>query len=242
MCSRYSLTRRPQWSEPDVEISESAEMESFAPHYNIAPSQRILTLRQRASTGKREAGRMRWGLIPYWAKDPGMAQHLINARSESVLEKPAFREAFAKRRCLIPADGFFEWKKEGKLRRPFRYTMKDDSIFYFGGVWERWRAPDGTPVFSCSILTTEPNELVRPIHNRMPVIVPQKDQPVWLDATLVKPSEVQEVCAPLPAEEMKCYEVSRVVNNPNNDGPECIAPIAAPTDLFSAVQEQAPHG
>jgi len=169
---------------------------------------------------------MRWGLIPSWETDPAIGNRLANARSESVLEKPAFRAAMRRRRCLIPADGFYEWKKNGRNKQPYLIGLRDGRLFAFAGLWEAWEGADHSYVESCTILTTTPNELMAPIHDRMPVILPAEAYGPWLDPA-VPPAEVLAWLRPLPADQMTAYPVSTLVNNPRNDRPECVAPLVA---------------
>jgi putative SOS response-associated peptidase YedK len=175
--------------------------------------------------GHREARQHHWGLIPFWAKDPKIGYKLINARSETVLEKPSFRDAFKSRRCLIPADGFYEWKRSGNDKRPFSFGMKDDSVFAFAGLWEHWKAPDGKVIESCTILTTTPNQLLKDIHDRMPVILPRQHYAAWLDSSLAQPDALLDLLVPFDARQMKRCEVSAIVNNATNENPECAQPL-----------------
>ena len=201
MCGRYRLSRRKQLVEEYFEANSKEE--DWSPRYNVAPTQPVATVRvvwsghscplaysgknQRAGAPAPDAGAsrilsmMRWGLVPSWAKDISIGGGLINARSETLLNKPAFRDAFRSRRCLIPADGFYEWKKAGKERQPYHFGMKDDALFAFAGLWDRWRSPAGQMLESCSILTTVPNELLKDVHDRMPVILPVSAWDSWLD-------------------------------------------------------------
>jgi putative SOS response-associated peptidase YedK len=178
MCGRYRLSRRKQVVEEYFE--SPSDEEDWNPHYNIAPTQPVATIRQAGTS--RILSLMRWGLVPSWATDISIGSRLINGRSETVLEKPAFRDSFRLRRCLVPADGFYEWKKAGKERYPFHFVMKDSSLFAFAGVWDRWRSPAGQVVESCSILTTTADELLDGVHDRMPVILPQRHYQTWLTA------------------------------------------------------------
>jgi putative SOS response-associated peptidase YedK len=168
----------------------------------------------------------RWGLVPHWAKDIKIGYKMINARSETILEKPSFRTAFKKRRCLIPADGFYEWKKEGadnKAKQPFHFGMKDDSLFAFAGIWEQWKSPEGTVLETCAILTTTPNELVADVHDRMPVILPPTQYELWLSAEPERVAQLQNLLVPFAADAMKRYPVSSMVNSPKNDLAACAA-------------------
>ena len=224
MCGRYRLSRRKQVVE---EYFESAsEEEEWSPRYNIAPTQPVAAIRQVGRS--RVLSMMRWGLIPSWASDVSIGNRLINGRSETVLEKPAFRESFRTRRCLIPADGFYEWKKTGKEKQPFHFGMKDDSLFAFAGVWDRWRSPGGQMLESCSILTTAANELLDDVHDRMPVILPRRHHETWLSAPAAEAQRLAELLVPFDASYMKRYAVSSLVNKPQNETPECAQEVANP--------------
>jgi putative SOS response-associated peptidase YedK len=168
---------------------------------------------------------MRWGLIPFWAKDPGIAFKMINARAETVATKPAFREAIRKRRCLIPADAFYEWLKNGKAKTPFCFTMVDDSIFAFAGIWASWRNPEGQTIKTCSIITTTPNSLCADVHDRMPVILPDDAYALWLDPGFQKADAICDVLKPFNPALMRRFEVSNRVNLAKNDDPACAEPV-----------------
>jgi putative SOS response-associated peptidase YedK len=175
--------------------------------------------------GKNRLDFFTWGLIPSWAKDPSIGNRMINARAETLAEKPSFRSAFHRRRCLILADGFYEWRKDdGKSKTPMYIRLEDGSPFAFAGLWELWNAPDGSQVLSCTIITTEPNPLMEKIHNRMPVILPEKAYSLWLQSGEADPNALSELLKPYPAEEMVAYPVSRLVNSPDNDLPAVIEP------------------
>lgn len=221
MCGRFTLTTDLERLEERFGFRAAAL--AYAPRYNIAPSQPVLAV---IAAEERRAGFLRWGLIPSWAKDASMGDRLINARAETVAEKPSFRRALQKRRCLVLADGFYEWKKEGKRKTPMYVTLKGREPFGFAGLWETWRAPSGESIHSCTIITTAPNRLLETIHNRMPVILPREQETLWLDRTVEDPAVLTAVLAPYPAEEMEAYAVSPVVNSPANDSPACIAPSA----------------
>ena len=227
MCGRYRLSRRKQVVEEYFEsASEVSEEEDPSPRYNIAPTQGVATIRHSGSS--RILSMMRWGLVPSWATDIKIGNQLINGRGESVLEKPAFREAFRTRRCLIPADGFYEWKKSGKQRQPFHFGMKDNSLFAFAGVWDRWRSPGGPMLQSCSILTTAANELLDGVHDRMPVILPRRHYETWLTAPSSETERLAELLVPFDAAFMRRHPVSSLVNKPENDGPECALEVPEP--------------
>lgn len=196
---------------------------SLKPHYNLAPSQEILAVVN--WRGKRQLVPMQWGLLPYWSKKSERPHPLVNVRSESLVEKPIFKPYFERQRCLIPADGFFEWKKEGKHKIPFRAIVKDEPIFAFAGLWEQTQRPDGQPVICFTILTTEANRLLHPIHDRMPVILALEAEEQWLDPSLHSQKDLMSLLKPFPASRMKIYEVSTEVNSTKHDSPECIAPV-----------------
>ncbi|MGQ4647337.1 SOS response-associated peptidase family protein [Lyngbya aestuarii] len=224
MCGRFSQT---QSAEVIAQAFQIAEVPPLTPRYNIAPTQSVGTILQTPEQQQRQFRMLRWGLIPSWAKDAKIGARLINARTETVAEKPAFRSAFKRRRCLVIADGFYEWQKhEGKKQKqPFYFRLKDEQPFAFAGLWEHWQDADGSEVESCTILTTEPNNLTRPIHNRMPVIIEPKDYPLWLDSEVKKSELLQPLLHPYPPEEMIVYPVSKVVNKASNDSAECVERI-----------------
>jgi putative SOS response-associated peptidase YedK len=227
MCGRYRLSRRKQVVEEYFEsASEESEEADWSPRYNIAPTQPVATVRQAGSS--RILSMMRWGLVPSWATDIKIGNQLINGRSETVLEKPAFRDSFRTRRCLIPADGFYEWKKSGKQRQPFHFGMKDGTLFAFAGVWDRWKSPGGPWLQSCSILTTAPNEMLDGVHDRMPVILPRRHYETWLTAPAAEVQRLAELLVPFDAGFMRRYPVSSLVNKPENDTPECALEVAEP--------------
>jgi putative SOS response-associated peptidase YedK len=168
---------------------------------------------------------MRWGLIPAWAKDPAIGNRMINARAESLAHKPAFRAALRSRRCLVVADGFYEWQAAGKAKQPYFIHFRDDRPFGFAGLWEAWEGPDHTTMESCTIITTEACELVLPIHQRMPVILPPEMYRMWLDPTLQNNDELTALLIPFSSEEMEAYQVSTLVNSPVNEDPRCVEPV-----------------
>jgi putative SOS response-associated peptidase YedK len=192
--------------------------------YNVAPTQSILSVCHTADG--REMGLMKWGLIPSWAKDTAMGARLINARSETVPEKPSFREAFKKRRCIIPADGFYEWQRTEGRKQPFFFQMRDERPFGFAGLWERWQGVAGQTIESCAILTTRANEVLPPVHDRMPVILHPEDYELWLDEDVRKRELLKDLMQPYPAEEMMSYPVSMAINSPHNQGATLIERMA----------------
>ena len=244
MCGRYRLSRPAQL----VEYFEAEAEDDFRTSYNIAPTQPVAAVRAdllvdflldgragvqadvRPNHERRFLSNLRWGLVPSWAKDTSVGSQMINARSETILEKPSFRESFLERRCLLPADGFYEWKRSGKLKRPFHFGMKDGSLFAFAGIWDRWKPLRGGVVESCSILTTTPNQLLEDIHDRMPVILPQSAYEAWLTAPPEQAEGLIEFLAPFDPARMRRYEVSSLVNSAANDSPECAAEVASPSE------------
>ncbi len=195
----------------------------MTPSYNIAPTQEVAAMVEEDETRKLEM--FRWGLIPSWAKDPSIGNKMINARAETVSEKPSFRSAFKKRRCLIVADGFYEWQKTDNGKQPFYVRMKDSSPFAFAGLWETWDK-EGEEVRSCSIITTDANDLMNEIHHRMPVILPPETYGVWLDRGFEEREAFSNMLRPYPSDEMEAYPVSRRVNKPANNEPSVIEPAA----------------
>ncbi|MFB2897163.1 SOS response-associated peptidase [Aerosakkonemataceae cyanobacterium BLCC-F50] len=222
MCGRYSFT---QLAEAIADKFQVKEVPEISPRYNIAPTQQIATVLVDSESSERQFKMLRWGLIPSWAKDAKMGAKLINARAETVAEKPAFRAAFKKRRCLILADGFYEWQTQNGEKQPFYFRLENGEPFAFAGLWEHWEKGEGEPIETCTILTTEANELMRPIHDRMPVILADKNYDQWLEPEAKKIELLQSFLQPYPTEEMTAYPVSTKVNNPKNDRAECIQPI-----------------
>ena len=224
MCGRYRLSRRKQLIQ---EYFDTADEVDWEPRYNIAPSQSVCIIRQDPAKPERRFSLARWGLIPYWAKDASIGYKLINARSETVASKPAFREAFESRRCLIPADGFYEWKRVGTAKQPFHFGLQDDSLFAFAGLGDRWKDASGQVVETCSILTTTPNALLADAHDRMPVILSPEHYDLWLDPGFGRADALKEMLNPFDATLMRRYPVSTRVNFVKNDDPECAAALEA---------------
>jgi len=222
MCGRFTLTLDPaDLQDAFPEFSFPAQS---APRYNIAPTQPILVL---PNDGANKADFFVWGLIPSWAKDPAFGARLINARSETLAEKPAFRSAYKYRRCLIPADGFYEWQTHPgmKTKLPHFIHLKSGQAFAFAGLWERWQTADGSELLSAAIITTTPNELMAPIHDRMPVILPRSAYTQWLDNSPQTAAGLQSLLVPYPAGEMEAYPVSTLVNSPGNDRKEILVKV-----------------
>ena len=222
MCGRFTL-RTP--AATLAEFFQLARIPTWMPRYNIAPSQPVATVVQTPQHSERTFQLYRWGLIPSWAKDPRMGDRMINAQAETAAIKPAFRTAFRKRRCLVLADGFYEWQKVGRRKQPFYVRMQDDSPFAFAGLWERWEDATGEAVASCTLLTTVPNDLIGTFHHRMPVILDPNDYALWLDPGIQEADQLQPLLHSYSSEAMMAYPVSTTVNNPSNDIPECIKPL-----------------
>ena len=233
MCGRF-LNRLPP-----AEIARLFATRNVAPNYparfNIAPTDPVLAVRFNAKTGERSLDALRWGLVPSWAKDLTIGARLINARAETLATLPAFRDAFERRRCLIPAGGFYEWQKDGKTRTPFAIVPEGEPLFAFAGLWENWRDPtkgDDAPwVRSCTIVTGAPNALLAPIHNRMPVILPRAAWAPWLGEAAADPAALNALLQPYPAERMRLYPVGPRVNSVKNDDPTLIEPVMATAGL-----------
>jgi putative SOS response-associated peptidase YedK len=221
MCGRFTL-RAP--ASVVAEQFSLFEMPPFAARFNIAPSQPVPVVRLAPDRPEpqRELVWLRWGLIPRWADDPSIGNRMINARAESVAEKPAFRAALRQRRCLVVADGFYEWQKIDKRKQPHFIRMRDDRPFAFAGLWERWEGPQRGPIESCTLLTTDANDVVRPIHDRMPVILVPDAYALWLDPTVQQADKLLPLLKPYPSEAMIAYAVSPRVNSPTNDDPQCV--------------------
>jgi putative SOS response-associated peptidase YedK len=219
MCGRFTLT-----VEPDALLRELGldPPEGFAPRYNIAPTQNVLAVAE-ARDGERRLGLLRWGLVPYWAEDASGGARTINARSESVATRRPFREAFDRRRCLVLADGFYEWRRDHGRKVPLRFVRPDGLPFTFAGLWERWRQEDGTHLHTCTILTTRPNAAVAPVHDRMPVIIAPEDRARWLDHGS-SGAAVADLLHPPADDALEGYEVRDLVNAVANDVPAVIAP------------------
>ena len=226
MCGRYRLTAKERWLSEFFKIP--AEDIEWAARWNIAPTDDVATVRQDRKEPRRIFAKMRWGLVPYWAKDISIGAKMINAVCETAAEKPAFRESMKRRRCLVPADGFYEWKKLGdKKKQAYNIGMKDDGLFAFAALWDRWKDSTGKPVESCTILTTDANALLRDIHDRMPVILKPEDYDLWLDPGLTDPKQVEQLLKPFDPRLMRVYPVSSAVNKVENDGPECAQEVKA---------------
>ncbi len=234
MCGRYRLSRRKQAVEEYFDCS-SAEP-GWTPRYNIAPTQPVLVIRQHPKDPVRDLSLMKWGLIPSWTKDQSGAARMINARSETASTKAAFRDALQSRRCLIPADGFYEWRRAGKTRQPFCFEVNEGHLFAFAGLWDRWKDPKGSWIKSCSILTTTSNAVTTAVHDRMPVILEPDSYDLWLDPGMTNVGAASDLLKPCDARQMRCYPVSSRINSAMNDDEECCRAVEireVQTGLFS---------
>jgi putative SOS response-associated peptidase YedK len=223
MCGRYRLSRRKQLVEEHFDAISGDE--DWGPRYNIAPTQPVPVIRQNPRKAVREPSLVRWGLIPSWAKDAPAAARMINARSETAAAKPAFRDALKSRRCLVPADGFYEWSRAGKTKQPYCFEVNEGELFAFAGIWDRWKDPTGKWVETCSILTTAPNAVAAAVHDRMPVILDPGGYDLWLDPGMQNVAAASELLRPCDARLMRCYPVSTRINHVANDDEECSSPV-----------------
>lgn len=226
MCGRFALIVDASVLADVFHVDPPCEL---APRFNIAPTQQVFIVRS-GNGSSRQCAVVRWGLVPSWAKDPSVGARMINARGETIAEKPSFRSAVKSRRCLLPASGFFEWVRRDGAKQPYFIRFTDGRVFAFAGLWERWTPSDGEPLETCTIITTVPNELVAGLHDRMPVIVPPERYDEWLAPKALAMEQLQEILSPHPAAGMETYPVSTHVNRPGNDGPECIARSVPPLE------------
>ena len=223
MCGRFTLTSSPQSLESRFDLDETPEL---SPRFNIAPGQMIATVTASSTGSKNSLAMRRWGLIPSWAKDPKIGSRMINARAETVAEKPSFRSAFRKRRCLVPADGFYEWAAAGAgPKQPYHVARVDRAVLAFAGLWEHWAGADGDVIESCTLITTDANAAMKAIHARMPVILDPDDYGLWLDPAIDDVVRLGGLLRPLPDDALAMHPVSRRVNRPEFDDPSCIAPV-----------------
>lgn len=217
MCGRFSLKSTMRAIEDEFSIDKSDIV--IEPRYNIAPTQNVAVI---FNDGQNNLTFFKWGLIPSWAKDPAIGNRMINACAETISEKPSFKTALKKRRCLILSDGFYEWEKTGEDKIPTYIFLNNHKPFAFAGLWDNWKSPEGKIIYTCTIITTTPNELIAPIHNRMPVILQKQFIDFWLDSSYQKETELINILKPYPHDEMAAHEVSKLVNSPKNDNPDCI--------------------
>ncbi|KAA3606872.1 MAG: SOS response-associated peptidase [Calditrichaeota bacterium] len=220
MCGRFSIIVEEEILKKRFGVI-IPEQETLFPRFNAAPTQNLPVI---TNLNPSEIHLFRWGLIPFWAKDIKIGNKLINARGETLTEKPSFKNAYTNRRCLVLADGFYEWKRVGKNKIPMRITLKNEEPFAIAGLWENWKSPSGEFIKSFTVITTEPNELMSGIHNRMPVILPREIEKDWLDNSLTT-NELNGFLQPFQSEKMKAFQVSSSINSPANDNPSVIFPI-----------------
>ena len=229
MCGRFNLFAPP---EEVAQIFGLNQIPRLEPRYNIAPSEEIPAVRSGRRPDTRELVRLRWGLVPSWADDPDVGFRTINARAETVRQKPSFKESFRTRRCLIPASGFYEWKAVGRQKQPFMARVRGSDLFAMAGLWDAWEGPDGV-IQSCTIITTPANDLLAPVHDRMPLILDTADFGTWINTTPSSLKDAADLCVPFPGERMEIFPVSQLVNKIENDSPELVeraAPIKSRTD------------
>ncbi len=222
MCGRYTLRTHLNQL---LQLYAAQSQVEWEPRYNIAPTQQVAAVRSIPDSTSRELVLLRWGLVPAWADDLKIGNRMINARAETLAEKPSFKTALRRRRCLVLADGFYEWRQEGQSKQPLFIRMKDAKPFAFAGLWERW-TKSGTPIDTCTIITTSANTLMSKLHDRMPAILSQAAADVWLDQDIEQPEPLLSLLGPYPDDEMEAYPVSTLVNSPKNESSECIVPIA----------------
>jgi len=222
MCGRFTLFEADKILSKEFGVSG---IPTLLPRYNIAPSQSVATVRATPAGSGREIALLRWGLIPSWSKDPAIGNRLINARAETAREKPSFCNAFKRHRCLIPSSGFYEWLRWERGKQPYFVRMRDSHPFAFAGLWDRWESPDEGAVETCAILTTAANDVLAPIHDRMPVILPPIEYARWLDPSLKDTDSLAPLLVPFPAEDMVAFPVNPRVNAPSVDDEKCIAPL-----------------
>ncbi len=223
MCGRFTLATDLDEIIDRFEIGVSIGIDQYQHRYNIAPSQQVLSVVNDGTQNR--LGYLRWGLVPSWSKELSIGHKMINARSETITEKPSFKHAVQKRRCLVIADGFYEWKKDEKVKQPMMIRLKDNAPFAMAGIWERWVSPTNQEIFTCSVITTKPNKLMELIHDRMPVILRREDEKTWLNRSIEDTEELKHLLVPYADHYMKAYEVSSQLNSPKHDTKEMILPV-----------------
>lgn len=222
MCGRFATTYT---GEAIAELFNLPQVPQLPPRYNIAPSQSVGAVRVSPGNNGRELTLLKWGLIPSWAEDSAIGNRMINARADTLSEKPSFRNAFKRRRCLVPASGYYEWRKSTEGKQPVYIRMKEERPFAMAGLWESWQPSGGSEIQSCTVITTESNELLKPVHHRMPVIVADRDFEHWLDPDIQGQETLESILQPYPSDKMTFHPVSTLVNSAKNDTPECIEPL-----------------
>ena len=220
MCGRFAFFVKGQFGYESLQLPEPPRFE----RYNIAPSQEILAIRTAPEAGRPEWVMLRWGLVPFWSKEPGGKRPLINARAEGIEAKPSFRGPVRHRRCIVPASGFYEWRRQGTGKQPYFVRPAEDEVFALAGIWDHWEGKQGEVIESVAIITTSANELMQPIHDRMPVILEKDDLADWL-APQTELDKALPILKPFPSEMMVAHPVNRVVNSTRHDGPECVAKV-----------------
>jgi len=229
MCGRFSLFAPPDEIARIIALlpEQVRSVTDSKPRFNVAPTTPVAAVRKARQSGEKEIVSLRWGLVPSWAKEVGSGPLLINARAETVAEKPSFRSPFKNQRCLVLADGFFEWRRLDDRKQPYHFQVDGGAVFAFAGIWDRWQRGEDDPVESCAILTTRANELTALVHERMPVILPNECWEMWLgtgDEEPADPAELKSLLKPFPADRLTVFPVSTVVNSPRNNVPECLEP------------------
>ncbi|MDG2380689.1 MAG: SOS response-associated peptidase [Pirellulaceae bacterium] len=222
MCGRFSLHSRLNLLLQQFALEAGPEL---APRYNIAPTQSTPVVRVATAQSPRQLVALRWGLVPFWAKEVGIGSRMINARAETLASKPSFRNAFKKRRCLVPTDGYFEWKKAGKTKQPFYIRKTDQTPFAMAGLWESWHTGKEDAVESFTIITTQANDAMASIHDRMPVIVAPDNYEMWIDPEFKGQASLEAILQPYEPEDLTVTPVSTIVNSPRNDDPECVREV-----------------
>ena len=220
MCGRFTLKTDIDTVARVFGVTPTVQV---PPRYNIAPTQEVVSILR---NGTAHLDMLRWGLIPSWAKDESIGSRMINARAETLAEKASFKGLLRSKRCLVVADGFYEWKKDNGSKTPMYIALKNGEPFAFAGLWDIWKNPDGQQLRTCTIITTEPNELIRPIHNRMPAILRPEDEEQWLDVSHTLFSKARSLLKPYPAELMNSHDVSAIVNSAKYDNPDCVQPVS----------------
>jgi len=222
MCGRF--VRKRNTAELAAEFGVDEAVDDLQPSFNVAPTDPVAVVLT-DKTDRRQLVAMRWGLVPWWAEDPSIGSRMINARVESLTNKAAFKDAFKSRRCLVLADGFFEWLKQGKTKTPLLFRLKNDRPLAFAGLYDTWKSPLGPPLKTCTIITGPANSLVEPVHDRMPIILPREIEALWIDRSIEDQDRLLGLLTPYPADEMESFEVSSKVNSVKNNSPECIEPV-----------------